>query len=134
MTACVFACDDDVVTSAYFPAVLPFIRGSELRIASEKAKFLAYVLSTAFDYESIMIYNSHANTPLSAKANDPNTWTLSRKDGGAIWQGGSERATEAKISEGDIARVAQFYPKADGSSDQSMRSGRWPQGQYPAQA
>lgn len=54
-----------------------------------------------------MIYKSFANSPGNVDGMDLNNWVLRRKgkDGGPVWQGGSPKAAEAKISEGDVARV-----------------------------
>jgi hypothetical protein len=56
-----------------------------------------------------MIYNSFTNSPGDVDEMDPKNWVLRRKgkDGGAggVWRGGSPKAAEARISEGDVARV-----------------------------
>lgn len=39
--------------------------------------------------------------------------------------GGDTDPAKVKISEGDIARVAQLYPKADGSSHTMQQSDKW---------
>lgn len=118
-------CNDDEIASDYLPAALPFIRQKDHRLESEKTKFKYYVQSDSFDYDSIMIYNSHANTPIDIDATNPKTWVLKRKDGTAVWQGGSKRAADAKITEGDIARVAQLYLKAGGATLEATGLGKW---------
>lgn len=106
-------CDDDVIANDYLPAALPFVRGDEggHRNELEKEQWESFVWSNKFDYDSIMIYNSNANTPDDADPKDPKTWVLARKDGKPVWQGGSQRAADAEISTGDIARVMALYPK-----------------------
>ena len=117
-------CNDDVVASDYLPAALGFIRGKLHRLETEKWK--SYKNSQPFDYDSIMIYNSHANIPGNVDGMHPENWVLQRRDNvGPVWQGGSSDPAQAKITEGDVARVAQLYPKDDGSSDQAMMPGNW---------
>lgn len=107
-------CNDDEIASDYFPAAVAFIRGKEHRLETEKQKWKGYKYSELFDYDSIMIYNSHANIPSDKDGMKAENWALSKKDNnGPVWQGGSEDATLAKITEGDVARVAQLYPKTD---------------------
>ena len=56
-----------------------------------------------------MIYNSFAKLPGGVDGMDPKNWVLRRKgkdgESGDVWQGGSSKASEARISEGDVARV-----------------------------
>lgn len=116
-------CDDDVIADDYLPAALPFVRGDEggHRNELEKEQWEGFMWSNKFDYESIMIYNSNANTPDDADPKDPKTWVLARKDGKPVWQGGSQRAADAEISAGDIARVMALYPKGGAK----MKSSDW---------
>ena len=61
-------------------------------------------------------------TPDGVDGMEPGNWVLTRVDnGGPVWQGGSEDARQVRISEGDVARVAQLYPKTDGSGDEAMK-------------
>lgn len=117
-------CNDDEVASHYLPAAVPFIRGKHHRLETSKWKYYKY--SQPFDYNSIMIYNSHALVPSNVDGMKPENWALQRKDnGGPVWQGGSTDPAQAKITEGDVARVAQLYPKDDGSSDAAMMLKEW---------
>lgn len=120
-------CDDDMIATDYFPAVLPYVRGDKTghRNDLEKQKWDNYVWSKAFDYDSIMIYSSPANMPDTADTKDPKAWVLAKKDGKPVWQSGSARAADAKISPGDIARVMALYPKGDGASAKQMKSADW---------
>ena len=69
-----------------------------------------------------MMYNSHAMTPENVDGMKPENWVLTRVDNkGPVWQGGSEDPRQVRITEGDVARVAQLYPKADGSSSDAMK-------------
>lgn len=70
-------------------------------------------MSAKFDPLSIMIYNSNSGSskPDAGKAG----WVIWQKDGEKpVYTGGSSDVAQAKISEGDVARVAQMYPLADG--------------------
>jgi hypothetical protein len=103
------ACADDDIASDYLPAAVAFVRAKDHRLATEKRKWKYYKRSGPFDFDSIMIYNSFANSPGSVDGMDPKNWVLKRKgkDGGTggVWQGRSPKAAEARISEGDVARV-----------------------------
>jgi hypothetical protein len=119
-------CDDDEIAVDYLPAAVAFIRGKEHRIETEKEKWRGYRYSQPFDYDSIMMYNSHALTPNNVDGMKPENWVLTRVDNkGPVWQGGSADARQVKITEGDVARVAQLYPKTDGSSYEAMMLGKW---------
>lgn len=119
-------CNDDDIAADYFPSAVAFIKGKDHRIESEKAKWKGYKYSTPFDYDSIMMYNSHAMALEDVDGMKAENWVLTRVDnGGPVWQGGSKDAGEVKISEGDVARVAQLYPKIDGSSYEAMKLGKW---------
>ncbi|KAM0718962.1 hypothetical protein Q7P37_006034 [Cladosporium fusiforme] len=121
-------CNDDVIASDYLPAALPYIGGvkNAHRNPLNKEKWEDYVWSKGFDYDSIMIYSSHSNIPDSADVNDPKNWILTRKeDGKPVWQGGHERAADAVISKGDIARVMQLYPKTGAKTFVPLASDPW---------
>lgn len=119
-------CNDDEIASDYLPAAVAFIPGKEHRIDDAKEKFAGYKYSQAFDYNSIMMYNSHANVPNNVDGMKPENWVLTRVDNkGPVWQGGSADARQVKITEGDVARVAQLYPKPDGSSSDAMKLDKW---------
>jgi len=147
-------CADDDIASDYLPAAVAFVRAKDHRLASEKRKWKYYKRSGPFDFDSIMIYNSFANSPGDVDGMDPKNWVLKRKgkdgEAGGVWQGGSPKASEARISEGDVARVcfsaslalashsicfvpgsdtisqvAQLYPKRDGSSNDAMALDKW---------
>jgi len=119
-------CDDDDIAVDYLPAAVAFIRGKEHRIETEKQKWKEYKYSQPFDYDSIMIYNSHVLAPDNVDGIKPENWVLKRVDNkGPVWQGGSADARQVRISEGDVARVAQLYPKTDGSSYDTMMLGKW---------
>jgi hypothetical protein len=127
------AYEDDDVASDYLPASLPFIRGMNHRLETQLPKWKpkAISFSKLFDYDSIMMYNSHANVQDSLNGSKPENWVLSRKDNGKpVWQGGSEDPAQAKITEGDIVRVAQLYPTPDHSSDGPAMWDKW--GTYKA--
>ena len=100
-------CADDDIASEYLPAAVPFVRAKDHRLASEKRKWKYYKRSGPFDFDNIMIYNSLANSPGNVDGMDPENWVFRRKgkNGGPVWQGGSPKAAEARISEGDAARV-----------------------------
>lgn len=119
-------CNDDDIAADYFPAAVAFIKGKDHRLESEKQKWKGYKYSTPFDYDSIMMYNSHAMTPEDVDGMKAENWVLTRVDTkGPVWQGGSKDPSQVKITEGDVARVAQLYPKADGSSYEAMKLGKW---------
>jgi hypothetical protein len=62
----------------------------------------------------------------SASQHDVSNWVLTRVDTkGPVWQGGSPDARLVRVTEGDVARVAQLYPKADGSSYEAMTLDKW---------
>ena len=91
----------------------------------------SYTYSTKFSTGSIMhyAYNTAAKKPNSK---DPKDWVLSRKkvEGGKVVEvplyiGGDADPVKAKLSVGDIARVAQLYPKANGASKAAMRMDKW---------
>ena len=125
-TRMLLTCDDDEIASDYLPAAVAFIPGKQHRLSDEKPKWKGYKYSQLFDYDSIMMYNSHANTPSNVDGMKPENWVLTRVDNkGPVWQGGSEDAKQAKITEGDVARVAQLYPKTDGSSYGAMALDKW---------
>lgn len=82
-----------------------------------------YVKSTKLDINSIMIYNSNAGSdnPTSGKG-----WVIHQKGSEApVWMGGSKDPAQSKISEGDVARVAQLYPLPDGGSNGLQNPGAW---------
>ena len=119
-------CNDDEVASEYLPAAVAFIRGKQHRLETEKSKWKYYKNSGPFDYDSIMIYNSHAHVPSNVDGMKAENWVLQRRDNnGPVWQGGSSDPAQARITEGDVARVAQLYPKDDGSSDDAMKLDKW---------
>jgi hypothetical protein len=119
-------CSDDEIANDYLPAAVAFIPGKQHRLTDEKLKFKGYKYSQLFDYDNIMMYNSHANIPSNVDGMKPENWVLTRVDNkGPVWQGGSADATQVKITEGDVARVAQLYPKTDGSSYDAMRFDKW---------
>ena len=72
----------------------------------DDTKWSTFVTSQAFDFDSIMIYNSYSG---SVDEDDPKKWVLVRKDNKTpVWMGGNEDPTKASVSAGDIARVAQL--------------------------
>jgi hypothetical protein len=65
-------------------------------------------------------------TPENVDGMKPENWVLTRVDNkGPVWQGGSEDPRQVRITEGDVARVAQLYPKTDGSSSDAMKLDKW---------
>lgn len=119
-------CDDDQIANEYLPAAVPFVRGGGHRMETEQSKWKYYKYSAPFDYDSIMMYNSLANVPNGLDSSKPENWVLTRKDNNKpVWQGGSKDPAQAKISEGDVARVAQLYDKPDGSSDEAAMWDKW---------
>jgi hypothetical protein len=120
------ACNDDDIASDYLPAAQPFVKGMDHRLETELFKWKYYKFSAPFDYDSIMIYNSYSNVLDSLDVSKPENWVISRKDNGKpIWQGGSEDPAQAKITEGDIARVAQLYPSGDVAGDEAGMWDKW---------
>lgn len=84
------------------------------------------VYSTQFDMNSIMIYSS---TFGSIDPKDKTKWTIVQRDSNGqpdmskpIWEGGSEDPANSKLTAGDIARIAQMYPKdlPDGVAAQDL--------------
>jgi hypothetical protein len=73
-------CNDDEIASHYLPAAQAFIPGKQHRLTDEKTKFKAYKYSQLFDYDSIMMYNSHANIPSNVDGMKPENWVLTRVD------------------------------------------------------
>lgn len=119
-------CNDDDIAADYLPAAVAFIKGKDHRIESEKEKWKGYKFSKPFDYDSIMMYNSHANAPEDVDGMKAENWVLTRVDNqGPVWQGGSADVRRVRVSEGDVARVAQLYPKGDGSSYGAMMLETW---------
>jgi hypothetical protein len=119
-------CNDDDIAADYFPAAVAFIKGKEHRIEGEKQKWRGYKYSQPFDYDSIMMYNSHALAPEDVDGMKAESWVLTRVDTkGPVWQGGSPDARQVKITEGDVARVAQLYPMIVGSSYETMKLDKW---------
>ena len=72
-----------------------------------------------------MIYDSYSGSPPGTDLNDESKWVITHKDGSAILQGGSSDPAKAKISESDIARIAQLYPKSNGVSKIAMKLDQW---------
>lgn len=125
-TRMMLTCNDDEIASDYLPAAVAFIPGKEHRVEAEKQKWKGYKYSQSFDYGSIMMYNSGAMTPGNVDGMKPENWVLTRVDNkGPVWQGGSEDLRQVRITEGDVARVAQLYPKTDGSSSNAMKLDKW---------
>lgn len=119
-------CNDDDIAADYLPAAVAFVKGKDHRIESEKEKWKGYKYSKPFDFDSIMMYNSHANAPEDVDGMKAENWVLTRVDNkGPVWQGGSADARRVRVSEGDVARVAQLYPKADESSYGAMMLEKW---------
>nr|OQO31010.1 hypothetical protein B0A51_01249 [Rachicladosporium sp. CCFEE 5018] len=101
-----------------------------------------YVMSAAFDYNSIMIHSSYflaspSATPPPETDNHRNNvgtgWVLTGLPMGAktendrfiIHQGGSADPAQARISGGDRARVAQLYPKGTKDGEDAMNLIEW---------
>ncbi|KAK6440130.1 hypothetical protein LTR95_003649 [Oleoguttula sp. CCFEE 5521] len=101
-----------------------------------------YVMSTPFDYNSIMIYGSYfladssATPPQETDTNRHNVgtgWVLTGLHMGAksenerfmVYREGSADPAQAKISEGDKARVAQLYAKGTKDGDAAMNMLEW---------
>ena len=84
-----------------------------------------YVMSTKFDAVSIMNYNSWTGSS-KPEAKGKEGWVIWQKDGNkALFMGGAEDAKAAKISEGDVARVAHMYPLPEGGSEDLQKIGVW---------
>ena len=74
-----------------------------------------YVYSKKFDFKSMIIYDSNAGT--AGERDESRVFPMFRKDGVDVWQGGNRDPGKAKISDGDIARIAQLYPIPKYSGD-----------------
>lgn len=78
----------------------------------------------------MMMYGSTEDVRAGGEK-DPEQWPLARLQGNAdgtkpkrvgVWMGGNQDASKAKISVGDIARVAQLYPKPGLKEDQAKKA------------
>jgi hypothetical protein len=77
--------------------------------------------SVAFDYESIMIYGSYMGT-----ASIEGRPAFTRKDnGGLIAMGGNPDKTLAKVSRGDVARIAMLYPSDTQENQDAIHGIGW---------
>ena len=89
-----------------------------------------YVRSTPFDFESIMMYNSDTMGKEDLSKPRQYEWVILKKDKDAkqrgVWMGGRQDG-KGGISRGDIARVAQLYPLADGGNVKAQDLEQWAQ-------
>ncbi|KAK6440128.1 hypothetical protein LTR95_003647 [Oleoguttula sp. CCFEE 5521] len=92
-----------------------------------------FFMSARFDYNSIMIYSSFQMCSSRSLPPPPNAgrhnvgdkpvmvgypWGLTKKsDMFMLYQGGARDAKDARVSAGDIARIAQLYPKGTKDGD-----------------
>lgn len=100
--------DRGSIAMHYFPIMIEFLKGDQFAGTSDEAYPVSYKSSVDFDFDSIMIYDSWMGG--YGSADEPELFVMTRKsDDSPIWTGGSKDGVDAKITEGDIARVAQLY-------------------------
>lgn len=102
--------DEGRYAENYFPLMIDFLKGDQFRYTAEEDRADSYKSSVDFDYDSIMIYDSWMGG-YGGPDDPPERWVLKRNDnsGLGVWTGGSKDGVDAKITEGDIARIAQLY-------------------------
>lgn len=100
--------DEARYAMSYFPTMLDFLRGDQFKHTEEEDRAEAAKSSVDFDYDSIMIYDCWMGG--WGGPDDRKDWVFSRRDNGeGVWCGGSKDGIDARITEGDIARIAQLY-------------------------
>ena len=90
----------------------------------------SFTNSAKFDYDSIMIYDSIRSAPtFYGPFKESGPWMTRKADGQdtgeLVWQGGNSDAGKAKLSAGDIARVAQLYQRNDAGAEQLRNLADW---------
>ncbi|KAI7313889.1 hypothetical protein KC315_g11530 [Hortaea werneckii] len=121
-------CTEAIYARDTLKSALSFIPGSNMyQNTRADDRWKDYIMSTKFDAFSIMNYNSWTGSS-KPEAKGKEGWVIWQKDGDkALFMGGAEDAIQAKVSEGDVARVAQMYPLADGGSKDLQETGIWGQ-------
>ncbi|KAI7354032.1 hypothetical protein KC354_g11271 [Hortaea werneckii] len=119
-------CTEAIYARDTLKSALSFIPGSNMyQNTRADDRWKDYVMSTKFDAVSIMNYNSWTGSS-KPEAEGKEGWVIWQKDGDkALFMGGAEDAKAAKISEGDVARVAQMYPLPEGVSEDLQKIGVW---------
>lgn len=114
-------CSQEYVAKAYFPIAMDWLRLDQIFTVS--ARTTTY--STQYDLDSIMQYSSFQNSIGSETLTHP---VFVRKDNDQpVPMGGMFAPEDAKLSAGDIARIAQMYPQHDPSAEAvgAMGLGTW---------
>ncbi|RMY24308.1 hypothetical protein D0867_01469 [Hortaea werneckii] len=119
-------CTEAIYARDTLKSALSFIPGSNMyQNTRADDRWKDYVMSTKFDAVSIMNYNSWTGSS-KPEAEGKEGWVIWQKDRDkALFMGGAEDAKAAKISEGDVARVAQMYPLPEGGSEDLQKIGVW---------
>ncbi|KAI7163914.1 hypothetical protein KC349_g1077 [Hortaea werneckii] len=119
-------CTEAIYARDTLKSALSFIPGSNMyQNTRADDRWKDYVMSTKFDAVSIMNYNSWTGSS-KPEAKGKEGWVIWQKEGDkALFMGGAEDAKQAKISEGDVARVAQMYPLPEGGSEDLQKIGVW---------
>ncbi|KAK4549990.1 hypothetical protein LTR36_002957 [Oleoguttula mirabilis] len=122
-------CGNIIIATAYFPNAAAYIKGDNIgkyedKLGPNDADWATYAWSTQFDYNSIMIYGSQS---LSISPGDDSKLVLEGINGSPriFYEGGNANYALAKISDGDIARVAQLYEKGTPDGDKAKDPGNW---------
>nr|OQO19032.1 hypothetical protein B0A51_12936 [Rachicladosporium sp. CCFEE 5018] len=100
-----------------------------------------FFMSAKFDYDSIMIYSSFQMCSSRSLPPPPNAGrhdvgdkpfmvafpygSTKKSDRFMLYQGGAGDAKDAKVSAGDIARIAQLYPKGTKDGDDAKDLANW---------
>ena len=107
---------------AYFPSALEYVRGDRMEPAPQYEHMLH---ADQFDYDSIMIYSSYDGIP-QMDQEDRTGPTILRKDTfNPVWMCGSDEPNDAKLSAGDIARIAQLYPLDNAAAEAARDEADW---------